>query len=238
MEMIDELIRSLFDNAEMTLDMLASGTPIPIFLGKGTMSCVDGTQLCVELVLDEDYLMGHSCLFFRFIFQSNCLLEPIPMTGHQSWFEAVQSDELREKAKSVLSEFKQMNAGELEQFIREDGMAAIYRMLLSAGRLESSLRVPASCFISAFGEVFQGVSGLNEYCKCQSRKSSPYIIRKTSLIEAPYEHNRHRFDYLICRDSEDAECWMNSLFARNLGDDSDTPPFITYVEGTRYMTIH
>ena len=69
MEMIDELIRSLFDNAEMTLDMLASGTPIPIFLGKGTMSCVDGTQLCVELVLDEDYLMGHSCLFFRFIFQ-------------------------------------------------------------------------------------------------------------------------------------------------------------------------
>ena len=64
MEMIDELIRSLFDNAEMTLDMMASGTPTPIFLGKGTMSCVDGTQLWVELVLDEDYLMGHSCLFF------------------------------------------------------------------------------------------------------------------------------------------------------------------------------
>lgn len=46
MEMIDNLIMSLFDNAEMALDMMASGTPTPIFLGKGTMSCVDGTQLC------------------------------------------------------------------------------------------------------------------------------------------------------------------------------------------------
>ena len=210
----------------------------PFFLRKVTISCEDETRLGVELVLDEDYQTGRRGIFFRLKYQNYYIMEPIPKVGCRSWFAEVQSREMRETAKAILYEIQQLDASELEQRIKEDGMAAIDRMLLFRGRSESPEKFPASCLISAFGEVFHGVNGLNEYCKCQSEKSSPYVIKKTSLIEAPYEHNRHSFDYLICRDSEDAECWMSSLFARNLGDDSDTPPFITYVEGTRYMTIH
>ena len=123
-------------------------------------------------------------------------------------------------------------------------MAAIDRMLLFRGRSESPEKVPASCLISAFGEVFHGVNGLNEYCKCQSEKSSPYVIKKTSLIENMYEPNLRRFDYLICSDSEEAKAWMCCLTNEDLEydpddpDGPDDPPFITYVERMRYMTIH
>lgn len=132
----------------------------------------------------------------------------------------------------------QIDASELEQRIKEEGMAAIDRMLLFRGRSESPEKVPASCLISAFGEVFHGVNGLNEYCKCQSEKSSPYVIKKTSLIENMYEPNLRRFDYMICSDSEEAKAWMCSLTNENLEYDPDNPPFITYVERMRYMTIH
>ena len=117
-------------------------------------------------------------------------------------------------------------------------MAAIDRMLLFRGRSESPEKVPASCLISAFGEVFHGVNGLNEYCTCQSEKSSPYVIKKTSQIEKMAEPNLRRFDYLICSDSEEAKAWMCSLTNENLEYDPDNPPFITYVERMRYMTIH
>ena len=123
-------------------------------------------------------------------------------------------------------------------------MAAIDRMLLFRGRSESPEKVPASCFISAFGEVFHGINGLNEYCKCQSEKSSPYVIKKTSLIEKMDEPNLRRFDYLICSDSEEAKAWMCCLTNEDLEygsddpDGPDDPPFITYVERMRHMTIH
>lgn len=63
----------------------------------------------------------------------------------------------------------QIDASELEQRIKEDGMAAIDRMLLFRGRSESPEKVPASCLISAFGEVFHGVNGLNEYWSVKAR---------------------------------------------------------------------
>ena len=241
MEKIDNLIRNLFDNAEMVLDMIPGYNLSPLFLGEVTMSCADETQLGVELVLDEDYQTGRRGIFFRLKYQNYYIMEPIPKVGCRSWFAEVQSREMRETAKAILYEIQQLDASELEQRIKEDGMAAIDRMLLFRGRSESPEKFPASCLISAFGEVFHGVNGLNEYCKCQSEKSSPYVIKKTSLIEKMDEPNLRRFDYMICSDSEEAKAWMGSLTSENLEydpDDPDDPPFITYVEGMRYMTIH
>lgn len=241
MENLDSLVAVLFNNAEMTLDMTPCGSqPTPIFLGRDSMSCVDGTKITVSLVLDEEYLHKENMLFYRFEYNGSFLLEPIPICRRHSWYDEVQSEETRAKAKAVLLEFQELKAEDWEKLIEKDGMSAIERLILYSTGPEKPYRVPASCFVTSFGEVFQGVDGLNEYCKCQYKDTTPYVLKRTTLVEDEYILNCRQYDYMICGSAADAERWMTSLFYPDfdLDRDPEEPPHITYIEGMLYMTIH
>lgn len=224
----------------------------PAWLAACKMTCADGSEVEVSLVIDEDIATGEAYEYIRIVLGDNFVAFPIQKMGPKiTWFEKAKNENAKEKALSILTEILSKDQKQLEQLMNNEGICALDRIIFTEKGLEKPMKIPATATLAAFGEVIHGVKGLDGYCKHQMDDASPYILKHTFTVETnrddEFDDGIYRCcNYLLCQSKKEAEQWMRALVSllhasvtepNEICVPEEFPPLICYAKGLPYMVV-
>ena len=243
----------LVENARMTLDLGSYWDfTTPAWLAACKMTCADGAEVKVSLVIDEDIATEKEYEYIRVRLGELFVAFPLQgMNPENTWFEQVENEDAKEKALSILTKVLGKDEKQLEQLMNNEGICALDRIIFTEKGLEKPMKIPATATLAAFGEVIHGVKGLDEYCKHQMDDASPYILKHTFTVETnrddEFDDGIYRCcNYLLCQSKKEAEQWMRALVSllhasvtepNEICVSEEFPPLICYAKGLPYMVV-
>ena len=166
------------------------------------------------------------------------------------WMIDLLSEEAVKRAHSVLETIIVGGKEVLETRVDTEGVEDIHSIVLTENYIKETMKLPHSCVMSFYGEVFDGVKEIEEHCKTQKDTSSPFVLKRVfdaiKHDDETYENEIVRcVNYFICKDAKTAESWLKrfvsmrqfSIFSNSIPDLWHRPPIICYAEGERYMLL-
>lgn len=233
---------NLIENAEMARYDVEFCVE-PFIMSGLKLSFADFYPFSLYLVYDDD-------LYKLWIVRDNIYIERRLFSLQEDeylndWAETMLSNQRVKEFEYQFNHIIEKGANYLDEEMKNEGIMKTLSLVLGDEPMESYLRLPKSCAISIYGQVFHGIRGLDEYCRIQKDSSSPYILKKChSEIISDYEYRC--YNYLICKTKEEAESWIRPFIS--IGNVSATnpdrfysfdgfPPLISYTERYEFFVL-
>ena len=243
-EYLIEEYRDLLMGAFATIECCEDDWTYPRYLYWADLVCEDGTEVKLDLISeDQEYYfwVKYSGEFFE---EHLC---PIPNHIY-SWFKDMNAVEAH--AVEIMQRIVKGGKEYLEYRISIEGISPVRSLIITDKRMDSIIKLPVSCAIVAFGQVFHGVKELEEYCTTQGENSSPYVLKRSLLYSDKNDYGQMdtRFcrNYLICSNKASAVMWMRDFIAlgrvsamspETIRTPKGFPPLACYADGCRYMIL-
>lgn len=249
-EHIEDFYERMVIDGFTTLDIQTEheNMPYPVTC-RYELSYDDETYIGVQLVIDK-WEGRPAVLLWSFLNGKYVEDFIVNFVEFNRWMTDLLSDDAVKRAHSVLEAIIVGGKDALENRVDVGGIEDIHSFVLTENYIKETMKLPYSCLMSLYGEVFDGVKEIEEHCKTQKESSSPFVLKRVFDItiqnDETYEDEIVRcVNYLICKDAKTAENWMKrfvsmrqfSIFSNSIPDLWHRPPIIYYAEGKRYVLL-
>lgn len=242
--------RKLAADACMTMDLCPSWQcTTPMLLATTNLLCADSAKVELDLVFDHSCFSGGMALFAH-VRYGDRYVPRLVLEGEEDVLCRFETSFI-EKLWETIEDNLKMGREEIGRWMDTEGILHRSGIVLTEHCFEAPLRLPATCSLAAFGEVFHGVEGLKEYCAIQRDESLPYILKRT-FKHIEYDADMDETDeylctdFLICSSKQEAEAKMKDFVG--LGDvnvfhpdeipaPQDFPPLVCSADRSPSMVV-
>lgn len=241
-----QIYTRLLTDAFMTLDLGESDMTSPARLCGAKLVCRDGSEVELDLMIDE----GEYCFWVKYsgrYFELPLCSRP-DAGDDREWFKSMRAEEAN--AVDIMQRITEGGKEYLEQLINEEGILPIRCLIITEKRMDSIMKLPVSCALAAYGQVFHGIRELEEYCAMQEDSSAPYVLKRSHIYSEKNDYDQtdtlYCRNYLICSNKTSAETWMrdfigmgrvSALKPKEIWLPTSCPPLVCYVDGCRHFVL-
>jgi len=263
-EDIGKLYQWFIDESKFTVDMTPYwGCTTPFVLAGHDFECSDKNKVKLYLISDRGPDNNEEIYFqvdggnksFRYL-----LCENNDYSDFNSYFSIFTTEAVQKRAIKFLFDLWKGGKEFVDIHILNTGFLGCDTMLITAQRMDSVVKLPSSCSLGIWGEVFHGVKDLESYCCSQMEDSSPYLLKRSVIVrDDECRIDRKYINYLICRDKSEAIRYTKTfigiefLSAQSLDYDADNdnvpdpkrvfisprdfPPMVCTASDLRYLLL-
>jgi hypothetical protein len=245
-EQIIAIYRNMVGDGFCIVDQESNWECRPYSTAKCTLTCDDGTRQDVWLVLGK-WNGKYASMFWRYL--NGKYVEDFVCYEGQEWKDML-TDDVLERVEEVFQGIVEGGQSLLKERIETEGIEDIHSLVVTDKPINGIKKLPYTCALSFYGQVFAGVEELNDYCVNQKADSSPYILKRCHDIIRKNEETGENetikcTNYLVCNNAKVAKAWLKefvgmgdfSVYSNYIPDPWQCPPMICYAEGERYMLL-